>query len=314
MSKPLDNNYTDGRPCFKYRYIFGKTAEDEINRIISSRFDKSISKLNNHTNCADDSNHEMRKNMKKVRAALRLVRGTISDKAYKIRNIAARDIARLGSELRESRVLISTFDNLEYSCEQELDNSSYKIIRERLVNEYQKLRIKLLEDEELLMKITQQLEMAKPGMKIPHLNETGFDAFEKGLKKVYKRGRKAAEAARKEPTIENYHEWRKRAKYLRYQLRILKDSWPPVLNGFIKELHCLSDLLGADHDLAILEEKLKEISRNSDSIENAEQWIKRIESLKSEKQNSIQHLGEKIYAEKPKVFVNRVGIYFNTEK
>ena len=55
------------------------------------------------------------------------------------------------------------------------------------------------------------------------------------------------------PTVPRLHEWRKRTKDLRYALELLEPLWPDVMEAFAAEVDDLADLLGEDHDLALLE-------------------------------------------------------------
>jgi hypothetical protein len=56
-------------------------------------------------------------------------------------------------------------------------------------------------------------------------------------------------------------------KDLWYQERLLKPAWPAALGAQADEAHALSDLLGDDHDLAVLGEHLREKpSEDSDAI------------------------------------------------
>src|SRR5262249_38942555 len=75
---------------------------------------------------------------------------------------------------------------------------------------------------------------------------------EAGGRRAYRDGREALEEVRDEPSDENVHEWRKRAKDLWYQLRILTELWPAVLGETADQAHDLADLLGDHHDLAVL--------------------------------------------------------------
>ena len=65
-------------------------------------------------------------------------------------------------------------------------------------------------------------------------------------------GRRALRAARRRPTAENLHEWRKRAKDHWYNLSVLRDVWPPVMEPLADAAHQLSERLGEDHDLEVL--------------------------------------------------------------
>ena len=52
------------------------------------------------------------------------------------------------------------------------------------------------------------------------------------------------------------HELRKRGKDLWYQVRLLRDAWPAVLDATAEEIHDFTDKLGDHHDLAVLAEDL----------------------------------------------------------
>ena len=52
------------------------------------------------------------------------------------------------------------------------------------------------------------------------LRRENWKALEPGLDRGYRRGRHAFERARTKPTVDNLHEWRKRAKDLWYALRL----------------------------------------------------------------------------------------------
>ena len=295
-----------------YRYTIGEDTEKEIRRIIQERFSRSMEELKNGETGADIANHQMRKNMKKARAALRLVRDSTGEDNYKTWNVEARDIARMGEDLRESYVMLETLDKLKVRFDWKINHGFYKIVRRKLEQDYQDLRKHLLEEENLPQQLSERLEDAKEEMQELSFNEKGFRAFKKGLKRVYKRGRKAAVKARKKLTSENHHEWRKRVKYLWYHIRILKDTWPAGLKGYAKELHNLSDLLGDDHDLFDLRAKLYEDFNTPEYKVELKELDALIHKMSREKRTKAWQLGEKIYAEKPKQFIKRMQTYWKS--
>jgi hypothetical protein len=85
---------------------------------------------------------------------------------------------------------------------------------------------------------------------------TEFSAVAGGLCKTYGRGRNALHAAYAEPSDESFHEFRKRAKYHWYHLRLLRRIWRDMLGVQREAADELSDLLGDDHDLAVLRNTL----------------------------------------------------------
>ena len=88
------------------------------------------------------------------------------------------------------------------------------------------------------------------------LNVDGFDGIEGGLVATYRQARKTMTAAYDDPTAENFHEWRKQAKYHSYHMRLLRELWKRVMCSLEKEADELSDLLGDDHNLDVLHKTL----------------------------------------------------------
>ena len=83
-----------------------------------------------------------------------------------------------------------------------------------------------------------------------------FDGIEGGLVATYRQARKSMFAGYRDPTAENFHEWRKQAKYHDFHMRLLAELWKPVMNSLLKETDELSDALGDDHNLDVLHKTL----------------------------------------------------------
>ncbi len=102
-------------------------------------------------------------------------------------------------------------------------------------------------------------QAATPAIDDWPLERDGFDLLRPGLRRAYARARKTFRSARKKRSDEALHEWRKRSKDLWYALRIVRRAWPAVLGATADEAHELSDRLGDDHDLAVLNADLDEV-------------------------------------------------------
>jgi hypothetical protein len=140
------------------------------------------------------------------------------------------------------------------------------------------------------------------------LDHSGWPVVRKGISRAYSRGRDAFARADKHPTTDNLHELRKRVKDLWYQERLLKPSWPAVLGAQADEAHQLSDLLGDDHDLAALAERLREDPPTEDAAELLELIDRRRQELLAQ----VRALGRRVYAEKPKAFARRLDRYLRS--
>jgi len=142
----------------------------------------------------------------------------------------------------------------------------------------------------------------------------GFAAIEGGLVKTYRRGRKALRAAYEAPGTESFHEWRKRVKYHWYHVRLLQDVWSEMMEVREEAAHDLSDLLGDDHDLAVLRETLLAEPEAFGSERDVQAFIGLIDRRRAELQAAARPLGERVFAEKPKRLAARLGSYWQTWK
>ncbi len=135
----------------------------------------------------------------------------------------------------------------------------------------------------------------------------GWSTIAPGLLRSYRRGRKAFRRARVGPTVENLHDWRKRVKDFWYHLRWLRQVPPETMRGHAKDAHRLSELLGADHDLAVLRDSLAgmtAVPTDADSV------LGLIDQRRDQLQTDAMFLGQRLYAEKPKHFLRRMHRYW----
>ena len=110
-------------------------------------------------------------------------------------------------------------------------------------------------------------------------------------------------------TVEILHEWRKQAKYLRYHLELLTPTWPEVVGKLAAEAKKLGDLLGDDHDLAVL----RAMVVPSHARGHAEQdgfLGELIDRQRERLQAKAIASGELLYRERPKEFVCRLTAYW----
>ena len=103
---------------------------------------------------------------------------------------------------------------------------------------------------------TAQLQDARTRVLGWRLDADGFAAIEKGVVADLPARAQGAGRQLRDPTPERFHEWRKRVKYHWYHLRLLRELWPAPMKALAAEAKQLADLLGDDHDLAVLRETL----------------------------------------------------------
>jgi CHAD domain-containing protein len=153
-----------------------------------------------------------------------------------------------------------------------------------------------------------ELQAARRRVEDWELRDRGWKALAGGLERSYRRGRHAFKLARAEPTPQNLHDWRKRAKDLWYHLRFLRPLSAATMRGQADQAHRLSDLLGDDHDLWVLREALTSMAGEIPA--DLEPLVAAVDHRRTELQRDALLLGERVYAERPKAFLRRLRRYW----
>jgi CHAD domain-containing protein len=263
--------------------------------------------------------HEVRKSTKRLRAVLRLVRTGLGNKRYSAENAILRDTARLLAPMRDAYVRLEAVEMLRERYDAQLRPSTFQgaidvltVRKDRLYDhasdEWSKTLYALRSARARYAAWPVDEESARAhGMAvIPH----AFASVEEGLARTYARGREEMDDARRRPTADNFHRWRKRAKYLRHQMEILTPVWPDVLGGHAVSLERLGDLLGSEHDLA---ELLRFLAGHPeicpDPVERS-MLVALVQHRRVELQTASLSLGSRIYAEPVGRFTQRVRDYW----
>jgi CHAD domain-containing protein len=276
-----------------YRLREGKPLPGELRRAARGRIDHAVDELRGKTDSTpEEAVHEARKDMKKLRALLRLARGELGEETFARENACFRDAARELAGTRDSDVMLETLAALELPAGVGLDLR--KAIQEELARRADDDRRAAGRAAVAVLKEARKRVDAWP------LERDSFEALADGLERTYRRGRRAFREAREEPVAEALHEWRKRVKDLWYHHTLLRDLWPPVMSVVGDEAHELSDRLGDDHDLVVLAAWVR--GHLEPGTEFSDAVIRRREALQGE----AFALGSRLYAEKPSAYMRRM--------
>jgi CHAD domain-containing protein len=183
----------------------------------------------------DEAVHATRTGIKRLRAFVRLARVSIGTDTYRIENGSLRDSARLIAPARDARVLIDT-------AASEAAAPTVLAMLERAHVE----AIDVLEAG-VRMESVQLLELTAGRWR--HLTWSGPppSSIRIGLRRTYLRGRVDYAAVLDEPTAVAFHGWRRRVKYLRYQLQAIAAP-----HALVAPYTDLGDHLGFEHDHTVL--------------------------------------------------------------
>ena len=293
-----------------FRIKRGESVEKAIQRIAREQLDKATGEIRDQDLDRHEAVHQVRKRCKKIRGLIRLVRPQFED-TYARENAWYRDSARRLSYVRDAQSIIETFDTLVEHYEDKIDRDAFSPIRRQLT----KRRKKMAEDEvglqEQLAEFLDRMTEGRERVAAWSLQDEGFDAVKGGLTKTYARGRAAMAKAYAEPSAESFHEWRKRAKYHWYHMRLISSIWKGPMNARQGEADRISDYLGDDHDLSILRETLLRRPDQFGGEDVVQTMIGLIAQRQVELRTRAKSSGARIFAEKPKRLAERLGRYWD---
>jgi CHAD domain-containing protein len=135
------------------------------------------------------------------------------------------------------------------------------------------------------------------------LTDAGFDTISEGLHRLYRRGRREHRDVRRDPETEALHEWRKSVKYLRHAAEVLEPLRPKRLAEVAARARRLGDVLGDDHDLAVLRELAIEARPPGDGTQLAP-LLEAIDARRRALVDEAFVLGAKLYKHPPDRFVH----------
>lgn len=272
-----------------------------LKRVAAGRAEKALERLRGGDEDPAEAIHGARKDMKKLRAVLRLSRGALPKRLYKEENRRYRDAARALSASRDAEVKLETLDALAEQG-RELPREAVEAWRQ-ILDRDREAAVNAAQAEAAIGLIEEGLERIQ---RWP-LKGDSWKLVGGEVQRAYRRGRRAMAAATADPSEESFHEWRKRAKDLWYQLRLLGPAWSGPLGAVAEEAHRLTNLLGDHHDLAVLREDLRERRLGEEETRALEGAISsRQEQLAGE----ALDLGRRLYAEQPKAYGRRLRRYW----
>jgi CHAD domain-containing protein len=255
--------------------------------------------------------HCARKDIKKVRAVLRLVRAGIGKKEFRRLSKRLREAATHLAALRDAYVKDRTVREVAGHFKGQLAPGSLRHVRSAL-------RMGFDEEKKRFAKAKTARGVARilggTARELKRLETTGqeWKALGPGVKTAYRQGRSAYRTVLTDSSAANFHEWRKRAKDLWYQVSLLQPVWPEQMDAMAGELEKLGEYLGDDHDLCVLQLAVEErtVGLDNDHPRELQVLTGLIEQRHHELRSAALALGARFYADKPTAICNRLGRYW----
>ena len=294
-----------------FRLKLREPLPDGLKRVFREQIDSALRLCRHPAKQRGVTVHEVRKHLKKLRAAMRLAVGEVGKNQHAREDRCVREIGRLVSDLRDAQVRLQTLIQLRDETAKNSGENHFARIEELLSLEresfsaafdgWQKQAIPMLEGvEERLSKWS--------------LTGLSWRQICGAVEKIYKRGQRGLGKTIKKPVPENFHEWRKRVKDLWYQLRILQPLNRVVLEKIAADAEVLGELLGREHDFYFLLARLEKESGDEALRGELVQLRKLIRKRGKRLRRNALELGRRFYAEPSKAFAKRISIFIGKRK
>jgi CHAD domain-containing protein len=281
-----------------YRLQPDERADDGVRRIAHGQIALAREQLAGDGDVGE-AVHEARKAFKRVRALARVARDELGDDVYRRENARYRATGRVLSGVRDAAVLVETLDALVARYRDELPRRAFAGLRATLDEGARAAHDALASDRGPIERVLGALDVADERVDGGPLDGGDVAVLAPGFARIYRRGRRALRRAERDADSEHLHELRKRAKDLWHATQVLRAAAPKKLKRLGRSAHELSDLLGDDHDLAVL---LDAAHRHRRSLAGGERAL--LTALATRRRGELRRaaldLGRRVYKRKPR--------------
>jgi len=285
-----------------YRIEKGEDLAAAFGRIAAEELNLALKELRGRNR--GGAVHSARKAIKRLRALLRSLRVAFPKHLFRTENQRLGKAGREISPLRDVEVQLRTLGKLDAAR----DSAGGKIRRDLLRQRESFAR----QVPALRRTVCRMLGDSRGTIKAWPLAKTTPTALATGLKRIYKQGRSSFKTARKNPTPENLHEWRKKAKTLGYGFELIECMAPKGLFKKMKLCQTLGEVLGDDHDLFMVQQALGRANHARPAEDNAN-LASRIAAKRAKLRRQAFKLGKKVYGEKPGALARRLDRHLRKE-
>ncbi|MEZ5827061.1 MAG: CHAD domain-containing protein [Hyphomicrobiales bacterium] len=254
--------------------------------------------------------HSARKCLKRLRSLLLLARPGMPEPVF--RNLTAR-VAAIGKGLaatRDAQALIDAVDKLERATGPGPGQGPIQSIRGWLQKRRQAAEQKL--ETGTASEAMRKLLELRPAFAGLAVYPDDFSPIARGLERCYRATRKDFKAAFAADEAETIHEWRKDVQHHWRQMQLLTPCWPSELSARADAARSLSQVLGEDHDIAMLMHLISTPTMTFGSLEETDAFLKRCRRRHKALRKDARIKGERLFIEKTGPFVERIQAYWAT--
>jgi len=289
-----------------FRLKLREPLPEGLKRVFREQIDSALHLCQHPAKQRGVTVHEVRKHLKKLRAAMRLAIGEVGKNCHATEDRCVRRIGRLVSDLRDAQVRLQTFIQLRDKASKKTGQQLFPRTEELLLLERESFSAAFAGWQSQAIS---QLEAVKARLMEWPLDGLNWKRICNAVCKIYRRGQRGLTKTIDNPEPETFHAWRKRVKDVWYQLRILQPLNRTVLEEMAHDADVLGELLGSEHDFDFLWVRLEKESGDEALAYELSQLQKLISKRCKRLRRDALELGRRFYAEPSKAFAKRISIF-----
>jgi CHAD domain-containing protein len=288
-----------------YRFDHPERLAFEIRRVATERLENALEQLGDElARNPAVAVHTARKDIKKTRSLLRLVKDSLGADRFKAENGRLRDAAHVLASAREADAKAEALASLIGRTEGSASPETLAAARAW----HDGMTSGSGHGADVVHAASGASALIRQARDDARLWALGYGSFEliaPGIRRTYRQGRRGLAAAADDPSDETVHEWRKRVKDMWYSLRLLGDVWEPVIRPMADQAHDLSEHLGNHHDLGEVRSAVEGGEAGMPEASGAE-LVALVDARQAELHVAAISLGGRLYAERPGRYVERL--------
>jgi CHAD domain-containing protein len=291
-----------------YRFKLREPLGKGVRRIGLEQIEQVEAKLRAEDDVAT-AVHDARRCLKRLRALLRLIRPGLEAEVYRNETQRIAQVGRMLAGARDRFVMCQTVARVEKATGPLGDDCAAKIIA--LITDGHDLTAP--PDAETRREALRKLGISRKFFSGSTLRGLTMTDVWEGLEKSYRKNRQACKEAYRRPTDENFHAWRKAVQQHWRHMSLLSRAWPEAMTARAAEAKAISQILGEDHDLAVL---VAFVSQNRDKLpeEAVDSLVQHAKSAQKDLRALAKLHGDRLLLEKPEDLVGRISGYWDATK
>ncbi len=233
-----------------YRLKLKEPLVKGVRRVAAEQLANAVARLQGDSN-PESAVHEARKSLKRTRALLRLVRPGLGDGNFARLNCQLRDVARKLSAARDRDVVRKLLLSLN-DAKPSVAKAAARLIA--ILDEGPAHRRGAVTPARNFSEALNEIDAIRAEVAEVGLQPAGFDTIIAGLVKSHRSGCKALARALDNPAEEEaLHDLRKAAQAYWRQMILIQQAWPEACLARGAAAKRVADLLGQDHDVALVD-------------------------------------------------------------